>query len=230
MFLIFIGMSQDGEYSPNPKRKREIDENNDIMNESSDDEEDTLDQPPRRLRRAETVLQNRTGRFVLILDNVKESFSQQAMIRTAESLGIQYIYSIHPVNKGSRRMCKSVMKGSKSWVTIRVFGTAEECLEHLAADGIELWSLVDSELGFERTDALLYEDDTDEADDKPIADDHQISPFIPHSIPLPLEPAIFASHKFWDSASAEIVETAKKNMLSLSEVYRQVRFLDYFLL
>lgn len=41
------------------------------------------DEAPRRLRRAEAVLSNRTSRFILVLDRLGESFGQQAVIRTA---------------------------------------------------------------------------------------------------------------------------------------------------
>lgn len=175
---------------------------------------------PRRLRRAETVLQQRTGRFILILDNVLESFSQQAMIRTAESLGVQYIYSIRSGHNGRnrRRMCKSVMKGSKSWVTVRVFNSAMECLEHLRNDGVELWSLVDSELGFERFDALETNDE-----DAMHEYDANSRPFIPPMVPLPLEPVFFASHAYWNAADDKIVNEVTKYVSNPHSSVSQVR-------
>lgn len=51
------------------------------------DQSDPYVVAPRRLRIAETVLSKRNGRIVLVVDQLTESFNQQAMIRTAESLG-----------------------------------------------------------------------------------------------------------------------------------------------
>ncbi len=107
----------DKRHCPAPSK---LAENNDVL---SDEEEDAKqDECPRRLRRAEAVLRKRTGRIVLVLDQLAESFNQQAMIRTAESLGIQYIYAVRRagVNVGGMVSIK-ILKGSKNWVTIRLF-------------------------------------------------------------------------------------------------------------
>ena len=149
-----------------PNSSRPLHEDSDDEEEEEEEDRDSSE-APRRLRRAETVLQSRTGRFILILDNCRESFSQQAMIRTAESLGVQYIYSIQSQSpeKSRHRMCKSVMKGAKSWVTVRVFSSAQQCIEHLHQEGAELWSLVDSELGFENPRPLVNFDANSSNDD-----------------------------------------------------------------
>jgi len=51
---------------------------------------------PARLRRAEAILQQRTGRFALVLERVSDSFNQSAVLRSAEAFGIQHIFIVEP--------------------------------------------------------------------------------------------------------------------------------------
>jgi hypothetical protein len=110
------------------------------MENNDDDENDMLSDEvaPRRLRRAETVLRNRTGRIVLVLPHVTQSFHQQAMIRTAESLGIQYIYTLRPQER--TMMSKAIMKGSKNWVSLVQFDSIEALTAACKEEG-EMWVL-----------------------------------------------------------------------------------------
>lgn len=97
---------------------------------------------PRRLRRAETVLRNRSGRLILILDGLMGSLHQQAMIRTAESLGIQYVFAVAPrVERANKRVSHKVVKGSRNWVTVRHFDTVLECVAAAKELGAEVWAL-----------------------------------------------------------------------------------------
>ena len=101
------------------------------------------DQCPARLSRAEAVLQKRTGRIRLVLEQCLDSRNHQAVLRTAEALGVQYIYTIlpasgsmksHQTNQKSKKFGKDsltatstskvkrkITKGCQSWLTIRSF-------------------------------------------------------------------------------------------------------------
>jgi len=68
--------------------------------ESSNPSMSSSDEPPgeapARLRRAEAILQHRTGRFALVLERVSDSFNQSAVLRSAEAFGIQHIFIVEP--------------------------------------------------------------------------------------------------------------------------------------
>jgi len=52
------------------------------------------DNYPRRLRIAEAVLKNRTNRFVIVLERCLNPLNQQAVLRTAECLGVMEVWII----------------------------------------------------------------------------------------------------------------------------------------
>jgi hypothetical protein len=51
---------------------------------------------PRRLRKAETVLQRRTARLLLVIERATDAHNQLAVLRTAEALGVQHVHIIRP--------------------------------------------------------------------------------------------------------------------------------------
>ena len=54
----------------------------------------TLDQ--RMLRKAEAALQNRTSRLIIVVERCTNDHNYSAILRTAEALGIHYVYIIDP--------------------------------------------------------------------------------------------------------------------------------------
>jgi len=57
---------------------------------------DTPSDPMRVLRKAETVLQKRTKRLVVVIEKTVDVHNYSAVIRTAEALGVQDLYLIAP--------------------------------------------------------------------------------------------------------------------------------------
>jgi tRNA (guanosine-2'-O-)-methyltransferase len=105
--------------------------------------------PPRRLLRAEAILSHRTNRIVLVLEHLIDSHNHQAILRTAESLGIQYIYAIDTgrrkqyVVKGgivSNAVSDPIASGSMNWITLRTFSSSAECVAQLRAENFAIWS------------------------------------------------------------------------------------------
>ncbi|MEM6567613.1 MAG: RNA methyltransferase [Planctomycetota bacterium] len=98
-----------------------------------------MDQPaPARLRRAEAILARRTSRLVLILERPWNDDNVQAVLRTAESFGIQHVWTIkHPHTR--KRAHRSVTKGSHLWITRRFFREIDECVAAAREEGLELW-------------------------------------------------------------------------------------------
>ncbi|MEL6428792.1 MAG: RNA methyltransferase [Planctomycetota bacterium] len=96
-------------------------------------------EPPFRLRRAEAVLRRRTSRLVLVMERPWNDDNVQAVLRTAESFGIQHVWTIkHPQVR--QRAHRSVTKGSHLWITRRIFPDIEACLAATRDEGFALWA------------------------------------------------------------------------------------------
>lgn len=107
----------------------------------------SVTEQPRRLRKAEAILQRRTSRMVLILEMTPtDSASQHAVLRSAENFGIQHVWMIdlngkrtsvdqlhtYRTLKISRTACK--------WLSLQVFCSVQECLDELKKRNLELWA------------------------------------------------------------------------------------------
>src|SRR5690606_3717239 len=70
-----------------------------IKNMSEEEIDQALEgkEPPRRIRKAEAVLAKRTSKISIVLERCYDSHNHQAVIRTAESLGIQNLWTVLPV-------------------------------------------------------------------------------------------------------------------------------------
>jgi tRNA G18 (ribose-2'-O)-methylase SpoU len=95
---------------------------------------------PRRLRIAETVLSKRTNRIVLVMERVYDDRNQQAVLRTAECLGIQNICIVVPVETKGPLASRKITRGNDTWLTIKKYRTTNECIEALRAEGREIWA------------------------------------------------------------------------------------------
>ncbi|MEZ6015904.1 MAG: RNA methyltransferase [Planctomycetota bacterium] len=109
---------------------------------------------PFRLRRAEAVLQQRTARLVLVLERPWNDDNVQAVLRTAESFGIQHVWTVRPLETRMKNT-RSVTKGSHLWLTQRTFDTPEECIAALQAARLPIWA---TELGPDATEVRAPED------------------------------------------------------------------------
>ncbi|CAI5741869.1 unnamed protein product [Hyaloperonospora brassicae] len=110
------------------------------------------DEAPNRLRRAETVLQYRTSRIVLVLEQCMDSHNHQAVLRTAEALGIQHVWLIaanaqqvkthaDPTKKSHKRSSgKKITKNCALWLTVREFSSIATCLAALRASEMTIWA------------------------------------------------------------------------------------------
>jgi len=79
----------------NPKRNTHKSTNT-ALNDG--EEMDRPDLPMRILRKAETAIQGRTSRIAIVIERCTDDHNYSAIIRTAEALGIQFIYLIDPQN------------------------------------------------------------------------------------------------------------------------------------
>ena len=102
--------------------------------------------PPQRLIRAEAVLAHRTSRILLVIEHMVDSLNHQAVLRTAESFGVQNVWLVDSGMRksytlpGGVKVVPTVTTGSSKWLTLRSFERTEECIEALRQDGREIWS------------------------------------------------------------------------------------------
>jgi len=97
---------------------------------------------PRRLRRAETVLSQRTGRILLVLECCTNSRNEHAVLRSAECLGVQNVWIINAPGeqKESELVNRNVSMKADDWLTIRTFDTTKECINALRAEKWDIWA------------------------------------------------------------------------------------------
>jgi tRNA G18 (ribose-2'-O)-methylase SpoU len=112
-------------------------------------------QLPPRLLRAETVLSHRTHRFLLVLESAVDSRNQQAVLRTAESFGMQDIWIVRsPVTRDEQGQRvrgdeetsaevsdkKRFCSGASLWLTVRFFDDTISCIAALREEGYTIWA------------------------------------------------------------------------------------------
>jgi tRNA G18 (ribose-2'-O)-methylase SpoU len=95
---------------------------------------------PRRVRLVETVISKRTDRIALVLERIYDDRNQQAVLRTAECLGVQNIYVVVNVEMKNIHIHKRITRGNESFLTIRRFRSTTECIEALRQDSREIWA------------------------------------------------------------------------------------------
>lgn len=101
---------------------------------------DDLVTEPQRVVVAETVLSRRTTRISLVLDRCYDIHNIQAVLRTAECLGVQNVWIVEPVEtRGEMKATNPSTKGNHFFLTIRRFKTSIECVDALKAEGIKIW-------------------------------------------------------------------------------------------
>ena len=100
---------------------------------------------PSRIVRAEAVLAQRSSRVVLVLEQMVDSLNHQAVLRTAEAMGVQHVYAVDGMRKsyimkGGVRVTPTVTTGCTKWLTFHTFASTEDCIDALRQDGCELWA------------------------------------------------------------------------------------------
>ncbi|MHC4381110.1 MAG: TrmH family RNA methyltransferase, partial [Planctomycetota bacterium] len=98
------------------------------------------EEAPRRLRRAEAVLQERCGRFLLVLERCTDLHNHAAVLRTAEAFGLVHVWLVDHDPETAEAFHKSVTKGADHWLKVRSFPDPESCRDALLAGGWTIWA------------------------------------------------------------------------------------------
>ncbi|CAE7210203.1 trmH [Symbiodinium sp. CCMP2592] len=95
-------------------------------------------------RRIHRVLHERTVRFVVVLEGVRNSANQQMILRTCEAVGIQEVWLVPPRSGAKYRatMVRSrhASRGAERFLTLRRFANVEEVAACCKAEARELWA------------------------------------------------------------------------------------------
>ncbi|CAK4675400.1 hypothetical protein AeMF1_010432 [Aphanomyces euteiches] len=111
-----------------------------VLQDQTNDMDHCDDQVPRRIRKAETVLQRRTARILLVLEASCDMFNQMAVLRTAECFGIQHVWIVEPAFYKEHKSGRAISRESTDWLTIRRFKTSAACIKALRETGYEIWT------------------------------------------------------------------------------------------
>lgn len=105
---------------------RVISEKKEVIMDSPD-----LDQ--RILRKAETALQNRTSRLIVVIERCTNDHNYSAILRTTEALGIQHVYIISP------QLIQSTLKQGNEDIDPSVIDEMSENDNGSAVDNLKLF-------------------------------------------------------------------------------------------
>ena len=92
---------------------------------------------PERLNRCDMVLEHRTDRILLVLDQCYDVRNQCAMLRTAELFGVQNVWIVKPINYKNMKVYDSISRRSQFWLTLRFFNSSTECVNALRLEETE---------------------------------------------------------------------------------------------
>jgi tRNA (guanosine-2'-O-)-methyltransferase len=111
---------------------------------------------PNRLQRFKDVIAKRQNNITVILENVFDPHNIAAVMRTADSIGIQELYIINsflPPEKQRQKYARRSSGSAIKWLTIKEYNTVSECVQavrkqytkiyttHLSADAVSMYSI-----------------------------------------------------------------------------------------
>jgi tRNA (guanosine-2'-O-)-methyltransferase len=94
----------------------------------------------KRKERFDEVIKHRTNHLHIVLENLYQAHNASAVLRSAESFGIQHVHFIE--NKNSLKISVDVAMGSSNWLSIHRYNSSEnntkEALTELKKQGYRI--------------------------------------------------------------------------------------------
>ncbi len=91
-----------------------------------------------RIKRINTVLNNRQADLVVVLENIRNTHNANAIIRTMDLTGVQYLYIINTLNEPFP-INTSISTGAEKWIEIKQFFSVESCVKELKEKGFKIY-------------------------------------------------------------------------------------------
>ena len=89
-----------------------------------------------RLKRFETVLQQRTKHFTVATEDVYQLHNTSAVMRSCDVFGIQELNVIEEAN--SKDIDREIAMGAQQWVDFRRYGSVKTCIDDLKHQGYQI--------------------------------------------------------------------------------------------
>lgn len=93
---------------------------------------------PRRLVRAEQVLAARTRRIAVVLEGSQDPHNVHAVLRTAESLGVQDVHLVAPRGEAAA-ISPGVTQRAHEWLTVRRHADIDAAIALCRGEGRAIW-------------------------------------------------------------------------------------------
>lgn len=118
---------------------------------------------PEREKRLTSVLDKRQGDITIVLENVFDPHNISAVMRTADSIGIQDIYILNTKIPRHKKWGAKSSSSAAKWLSVHQFENAEECFSslrkhystilttHLSTDAVSL-----HQIDFTKSIALVF--------------------------------------------------------------------------
>lgn len=120
---------------------------------------DSAEDPLRRVRKCEAIIQRRTSRMVVVIERCNQSHNYSAVLRTAEALGIHHVWLISPPKLEHDEEVRATLKKrnrweddakeltehvayakrASQWLSLRFFESSDDCVTALREDNRQIW-------------------------------------------------------------------------------------------
>lgn len=94
---------------------------------------------PERKARFEEVLANRQGSLTLLLENVKDPHNIAAILRSADSVGVQDIYLLDTDNREIELAGRRAARSAEIWTSIHSYNNLPDCVAAIRNRGYKIW-------------------------------------------------------------------------------------------
>lgn len=95
---------------------------------------------PERKERMDEVLNKRQPDLVIVMENVEDPHNIGAVLRTADSVGVQDIYVINTLIAAHEFRKKRSSGSADKWLTVKHFDSVESCVAELRKRGLQIWA------------------------------------------------------------------------------------------
>ncbi len=89
-----------------------------------------------RRHRLETVINQRTRHYTMVLEDLKDAHNISAVIRTSEVFGLQDIHIIEELNPYN--ISKAILRGSIKWLNVYRYAKRNTCMTRLKSKGYQI--------------------------------------------------------------------------------------------
>lgn len=95
---------------------------------------------PERKLRMDEVLDKRQPDLVIVMENVEDPHNIGAVMRTADSVGVQEIYVINTLINPNEFRGKRSTGSAEKWLTVKHFDSVADCVTTIKNKGMQLWA------------------------------------------------------------------------------------------